>query len=202
VANCSEQIKIIAMEKRMPDWDRVLTTARGRGYFAFEFDGDIIDLITKIRALLDSPTKCLRILEIDGHGTPLSCNGLDLSTVPIWGQQLMTLAPLGCARGWCEPECSIYLSGCNTGLSHIPMDPNTSVAQQLAEAMRFNPATFNHHITVYGSKGYLSGTNMNGDEVTEREYSEGIWPFSTDHPAKKGASDATGSKCWLPYRNW
>jgi hypothetical protein len=214
------EVKIIAIEAPVDPWgsdlfyDRevINATASAKGYTVIDFFQNVDDLVAKIRPLIAAPNKCLHLLEIIGHGCPGRLDGMaeegDLLTiwaesVAYWGRQLMTLAPLGAPRGWCEDDCSIYLSGCNTGLSHIPEDSSKSIAEMLADAMPFSQTSFLHHITVYGSKGYVSGTNMNGDEKTFSSYSSLLPDFGgVDAPAYKGSSDAKGNACWIPYKNW
>lgn len=209
MADCEVELKIIAIagpdhqgSGLTFDRDLIHAGAPARGYQVIDFFQGVAGLMASIRSLLDSPRKCLKILEIVAHGQPLAHNDISSRSVATWGRQLMTLAPLGCAQGWAESECAIYLCGCNTGLSHIPHDGDPSIAQSLAEAIPFSATGFRHHIKVYGSKGYLAGTHMNGDEKTDRTYSEGIWPFDTEHPSRKGGADATGGNCWLSYNNW
>ncbi|SHM65186.1 hypothetical protein SAMN04488057_102488 [Cyclobacterium lianum] len=166
---------------------------------------DLPDLINKINQLLtiDPDHPCLKTLEIYAHGNPVAINDLSRSDVNSWASQLKTLS-------WCD-EASIYLSGCNTGLMRTTRITNPLVtgpiAKLLADALQFNATSFAHRIWVYGSKGYLSGSHVEGSEktvdtFTERELALSIPPWTTTIWEKfPGGSNATGNACWIGFKN-
>lgn len=166
---------------------------------------DLADLINKIDQylIIDPDHPCLKTLEIDAHGSPTSINGMTRTDVTTWATQLKTLP-------WCD-EASIYLAGCNTGLTKSTRITNPAVvgpiAKQLANAMAFNQATFAHKIWVYGSNGYLSGTHVEGNEKTVETFTEYNWAWSfppltkTVWEKQPGGSNATGDACWIGFKN-
>lgn len=163
------------------------------------------DLVDKIRTLqsIDPDHPCLKTLEIDAHANPISINDLSRTDVASWGTALKTLV-------WCD-EASVYLSGCNTGLTRNSASTNPAVigpiAKLLADALAYDPATFAHKIIVYGSNGYLSGTHMEGseetvDSFTEYNFAWAIPPVTkTFWPKFPGGSNASGNAVWIPFKN-
>ena len=158
---------------------------------------NINDLVQQVEALLtiDPDHPCLRSLEIWSHGNPVSINDLSRPGAN-WGQQLMTLK-------WCD-EASIYLTGCNTGLARPRGPANTRgpIASMLADAMPFDPATFFHKITVYGSAGYLRGSHATGGLSTTAEYSTGMLWWKEVWETYPGSRDANGNQVWNSFKNW
>lgn len=166
---------------------------------------NLADLINKINQylIIDPDHPCLKTLEIDAHGSPVSINDMTRTDVSTWTTQLKTLK-------WCD-EASIYLSGCNTGLTRTTRitDPARvgPIAQQLANALLYNQATFPHKIWVYGSNGYLSGTHVEGNEktvdtFTEYEFALSIPPWtSTVWKKYPGGSNSSGGACWIGFKN-
>jgi hypothetical protein len=170
-----------AVDRALPaEWGRVM-------------DYDDLDALISLTAQeldLDPDHPCLRSLEVDAHGSPTGCDAIQAASIAAAGQKLMTLK-------WCD-NGSIYLAGCNTG-NKIPGAGNAkSVAEQLANAMAYNASSFPHHITVYGSNGYLSGTHMQGNEST----SPTTRIDGTDYPGYTDGQQASGSACWREFRNW
>lgn len=166
---------------------------------------DLPDLINKINQylIIDPDHPCLKTLEIDAHGNPTSINDMSRLDVNAWAIQLKTLP-------WCD-EASIYLSGCNTGLTRTTRITNPArvgpIAQQLANAIAFNATTFAHKIWVYGSNGYLSGTHVEGsektiDSFTERNLTWSFPPWTTTVWKKyPGATNSSGNACWVGFKN-
>ncbi|UPW17532.1 hypothetical protein M0C34_14980 [Agarivorans sp. TSD2052] len=166
---------------------------------------NLADLITKINQLLtiDPDHPCLKTLEITAHGNPISINDMSRVDVNTWAAQLKTL-------NWCD-EASIYLSGCNSGLPRTTRLTNPAqvgpIAKQLANALPYNASSFAHKIKVYGSKGYLSGTHVEGNEdivdsFTEYNFSWSLPPWSKTRWTKyPGGTNATGNACWASFKN-
>jgi hypothetical protein len=133
---------------------RVRNRAPGLGYRLIAGYTSLADLLTKIRQLLTDEQACLSILEIDAHGNPGLCNGLTSANVAQFGTDLETL-------NLCD-AVSIFLSGCNTGVTNRNDAMRRSLAQVLsASTPRVDPD--NVQVTVFGSVGYLSGTNAEGN---------------------------------------
>jgi hypothetical protein len=167
------------------------------------------DLVQQVDALLaiDPDKPCLRSLEIWAHANPGLINDLSTGGAPNWGTKLKTLK-------WCD-NGSIYLAGCNTGLSlGAPFPParRVPIAKSLADAMRYDPASFPVHITVYGSAGYLHGCHTIGRTSTERTFTETswhaawtlppIWREKTVWEPYDNSRDATGDQVWNEFYNW
>lgn len=183
---------------------RVVRNTPGSWEIILGYD-DLADLINKINQLLtiDPDHPCLKTLEIDAHGNPTSINDMTRTDVNGWSTQLKTL-------NWCD-EASIYLSGCNTGLTltNRITDPARvgPIAQQLANALQFNASSFAHKIWVYGTNGYFSGSHAEGNESTEDSFTE--WELSWSIPPwtrtvwekYPGATNASGNSCWIGFKN-
>jgi hypothetical protein len=171
------------------------------GFKYIENFKDIDQLVQIIRALIDSdPDKpCLQVLEIHAHANPSVIDSLFIT-----GSKMTALKEAGKAlkrAKWCDSG-SIYLSGCNTGLTEsgvITVPPIGSIAQELAKAMPYDPSKFPTHITVYGSAGYLRNTHFDGKAVIRAT----ITDKSGDQPPFDGARSTSVEKnCWNGFNNW
>ena len=169
--------------------------APGHGLVLGYDDAD--DLVQKVDGLLimDPDHPCLRSLEIWAHANPVTINDLSRPG-SSFGQKLKALK-------WCD-EASIYLTGCNTGLSRSRGPANTRgpIAKMLADSMAFNATSFAHKITVYGSAGYLSGSNATGKLATSTGYSTGWLWWKVVWETYSGSRDASGTRVWNTFKNW
>ena len=145
------------------------------GYEYVEYNG-LDDLLSKMSAVLQARPGPIEILEIDAHGNPSTCNNVTSGNASTFGRRLSRLSGF-------SGNSVVYLSGCNTGLT----DQGVCVSQLLASAAG---------CTVYGSRGYLSGTHAEGNQQ--------VWATVTIdgivYPPYPGAVDATGSACWQAFR--
>jgi hypothetical protein len=170
---------------------------------------NVDELVQQVGLLLtiDPDKPCLRSLEIWAHGNPGLINDLGTGGAANWGAKLKTLK-------WCD-VCTIYLAGCNTGLSLGPPFPaarRVPIAKSLADAMKYDSATFPVHITVYGSAGYLSGCHSIGRTSTQTSFTETswhagwtfppIWREKTVWEPYDGSRDASGDQVWNAFQNW
>jgi len=115
----------------------------------------------------------LQILDFDCHGNPTVFNHTNINTAAQFGR---TLAQ---SPGF-SPNTAIYLDACNTGLTSSYGGP---IAQQVANGAR---------CTVYGTKGYMTGTYAEGNER--------CYASSQGLPAYPGGQDATGRNVWIVFR--
>jgi hypothetical protein len=83
----------------------------------------------------------IETLDLDGHGSPQSFSGMGPSDIEAFGRSLRTVTGF-------SANSIIYLDGCNTGLTDA-----VCISQVLADAVG---------CSVYGSKGYLTGTYAEG----------------------------------------
>lgn len=132
------------------------------GYYVINGFGGAADLRQRIQNLMDNDPAhpALELLEIWAHGNTGKMDGISVNNVAGaagWGAALKGL------NSWAD-NASIYLSGCNTGLTA------SSVAKALAGAMPFDAGQFAHRITVYGAAGYLYGMNACGGTRSECVY--------------------------------
>jgi hypothetical protein len=156
----------------------------------------IADLVNIIRALIaaDPDHPCLSALEIHAHANPGQCDSLWRSNVATEGARLRRAK-------WCD-NGSIYLAGCNTGLtdaSYIEVPNRGSLAKRLATALKYTPGSFENHITVYGSAGFLTGTHFDKSaKIVASPTRDGV-----DVPPYEGARDAAKeADCWNAFPNW
>jgi hypothetical protein len=191
---------------------QVKESALASGYAFIGGYANLQELVDRIRERLAQETwtsggmqlhgGCLEVLELYGHGSPLSCNGLWYDTVPWFAAQLKNTA-------LCD-EVNIYLTGCNTGLTrpYVVQDLSAnppiyrvqqSIAELLAIEMAFQPGVFEHRITVHGTCGYSSGTHVGGDNETFQTLEGGQ---TTACPMYHGARKASGNSCYNSFRNW
>jgi RHS repeat-associated protein len=114
---------------------------------------------------------CIRTLEIHAHANPDIIDGITTQNAADIGAKLKQRVK------WCCP-CTIYLAGCNTGLGDM--------------AQRLSTAT---GCTVYGSRGYLSGTHSEGNENCSKECD-----YEGHHyDAYPGSIDGRGADCWKSF---
>ncbi len=129
------------------------------GYYVINGFTDANDLKTKIQNIIDNDGSypALELLEIWCHGHNGRIDGITTPNTNVYGQALKSIT------SWTD-EASIYLSGCNTGLTP------RSVAKALAAEIKFEAGQFEHKITVYGAAGYLYGFNGCNNTRTECTY--------------------------------
>ncbi len=109
-----------------------------------------------------------------------------------------------------DDNCFIYLSGCNTGAyDHvIEIPPQGPIAQRLANAMLFDSpkrggGIYHHHLIVYGSRGFLSGTHFQGNTATTVDYTDSnghhYHSYDTAQEVKRDHKDPNA--CYFPFKN-
>ncbi|MBV7332819.1 RHS repeat-associated core domain-containing protein [Chloroflexi bacterium TSY] len=145
---------------------------KGYGYFSYQNLDNLLTFLKKMAP--KAGYNCIRTLEIKAHANPYTINGIKGANIRSFAQRLSKEVK------WCCP-CSIYLSGCNTGLKSAP------IAQALANAT---------NCTAYGSVGYLRGTHMEGNEDTDREV---IYQGHKYEPYD-GSKEAKGNDVWKPIK--
>lgn len=127
-----------------------------------------IDHVAKVRAA-GNPVE---VLDIVCHGAPTIFDHTDMSTVNLFGSELSKLPGF-------SSDSVIYLDACNTGLTSTFGGP---IAQSLANAAG---------CTVYGTKGYMTGTFA---EATER-----CFRSTSGLPPYPGGTNAVGRNVWIPF---
>ena len=129
-------------------------------YFVVEYETQDL-LIDQIVGILDGLQQkpSLRRLELHAHGDPSGINGFT-------GRYPSDMARFGRIR-WSD-DSSLYLTGCNTGLTDAtattPGDGAVPVAQIWANALPLVPKQF--RFTVYGTVGYSTGCHALGTTAT------------------------------------
>jgi len=140
-------------------------------YYIIGYD-DLNQLITQIAALLQSETwttgtppvihhhPCLEVLEIRSHSRPAKCGGICEGNIRNFAGEIDSLV-------YCD-ELKIYLSGCNTG----NVDDNFCIAQSLADLIPAARRQKQYRCTVYGTKGYQTGSNAGKNSNVTRDYTD------------------------------
>jgi hypothetical protein len=174
---------------------RVSAAAAGQGYTYVGGWRSLDALFQSIKNTLDTNNfDCIELLEIDAHGSPALCDGVSSNATAAFGALLRTVR-------LCD-EVRIYLSGCNTG---VRIATSESLAQ-LVSRQTPTEAVDNVRVTVYGSVGYLSGTNMEGNATTGRDARVDChyyppYPDVTDGGTRyPGSSDAAGAASYRGFR--
>jgi len=168
-----------------PDWCSPSSSEPGQAdevraageYFVVEYESLalLVDQILGIQNGLKGKP-CLRVLELHAHGSPCTMNGfmaayaddIDLLAKPRWSD-----------------DSSLYLSGCNTGLT----DPQSTdprwgavpIAQVIANAIPRAPKAF--RFTVFGTVGYSHGCHALGTTQTWAVGGVSILGLATYHYA-------------------
>ena len=159
----------------------------------------ITDLWSQIRTICmkNAPdVDCLTVLEIGAHGSPDLIDGISdevgNDNTDDFGKLVKQNKDILC------DEVHIYCSGCNTGIDFGPWD---SIAENICDDIPFDSATFPHHVSVYGTKGYkIQGTsNMMSNE---RVIAEVRGSGRVIHPSYWNGEDANGSNIWNKFDNW
>ena len=114
----------------------------------------------------------LEVLDFDCHGNPTVFNHTNINTALQFGR---TLAQ---STGF-SANTAIYLDACNTGLTSAYGGP---IAQTVPDGAR---------CTVYGTKGYMTGTYAEGNEHCYAS-TGGLPPYT-------GAQDAVGRNVWIAF---
>jgi hypothetical protein len=115
----------------------------------------------------------LEILDFDCHGNPTVFNHTNINTALQFGRTLSQ------STGF-SANTAIYLDACNTGLTSSYGGP---IAQTVADGAR---------CTVYGTKGYMTGTCAEGNEH--------CYASPNGLPPYPGAQDAVGRNVWIAFR--
>ena len=169
---------------------------------------DVANLVAQVAALIQADPRhpCLRTLEINAHGYPLSIDGLYSFADLEDDTELLKSLP------WCD-VAHFYLAGCNTGLAKAREVPPWSgpIAKDVAEKMGYDAGSFAVHLTVYGTRGYSRGTRLGGGiscsaTHTEYQFTPGLtWPWNwvTAVPSEtyEGAADASGDQTWVSFKH-
>jgi hypothetical protein len=170
--------------------------------YAFIEYTSIDDLVAQINALL-TKNDVLKTLEVHAHGSPQTCGGIIADSLDSQGQALMTIR-------W-DDNANFYLAGCNTGLTNSKAQVTESIAKRLSTAMKFDSkvtnlagAPFHHHVTIWGTKGYMltfggvGGVHLELSSNTTKKVDKD----DPSAPSYDGAEDASGKDCWIPNNNW
>jgi len=162
---------------------------------------EVDDLVTQVGAILTAKKDCLGMLEVDAHANPRLCNQLTVSNADAWGQELMKIV-------WCD-NAFLYLGGCNTGDFCLGPGWNNrtpkeigSIARVLADAMPYSSSSFPIHLTVFGARGFITGTHITGTEECHQTCVTGHLWWKQYHGRYGNAIDATGAAVWEPFKNW
>jgi len=144
-------------------------------YYILGYD-DLNDLINQIVKLLNTQTwksgtppvtyhhPCLEVLEITSHANPARCGGICEDNISQFAAQMDSLT-------YCD-ELSIYLSGCNTGCRDPDSPGDPGIAEALAELLPSAKKHKQHRITVFGTKGYQTGSNAGKNSGVTRDEDE------------------------------
>jgi hypothetical protein len=185
-------------ERRRKEKSAENAAKRQASLFALKRFNGVDDLVARIERLMKSQPNipCLRSLEIRAHGNPVDIDDFQVNDAGAWGTKLRTLT-------WCD-QASVYLSGCNTGLSRRPgLTPSGPIAKELRDSMRFTPGSFEVRLTVYGTAGYKYGSHAEGNTRVTREVTSSFLFWSTVRSeAFPGSRDASGAKAWIAFKNW
>jgi hypothetical protein len=111
-------------------------------------------------------------LDFDCHGSPTEFGYTVLNSALRFGRSLSE------STGF-SGNTVIYLSACNTGLTS---DYGGPISQLVADGAG---------CTVYGTKGYMTGTYAEGNEQS--------YATLPQLPPYPGAQDATGRDVWVPF---
>jgi hypothetical protein len=186
---------------------RITKTIVQNGYQVVNGYADLADLFGQIRALLkathwkvggmDVHGACLQLLEVDAHGAPSICDALSRGHVAQFVTELKK-------TNLCD-KLDIYLSGCNTAVNNAN---GPSIAQTLSAAGPTR-ATDNVDLTVWGTVGYFSGTNAEGNGKCSKECATGTgkknhyhspYPASADGRFPGSRSENDAKKCFAGFR--
>jgi hypothetical protein len=152
-------------------------------YYFVEYVG-VNDLMAQITALLDSQTwtagvppvlhtrPCLEVLELCSHGSEQRCGGV------CQGNLADVAAAIEGLR-YCD-SLSIYLGGCHTGL-------RGGIAEELARLIPSPARARQYRCTVYGARGYLTGTYAGKDSRVTEDYTDTKGVLFPAHPGSANA---------------
>jgi hypothetical protein len=131
---------------------------------------DQMDHILQIRGV--AAGESIEVIDCDCHGNPVIFDHTPINSANAWGKELSR------STGF-SGNTAIYLDACNTGLRSAYGGP---IAQEVANGAG---------CTVYGTKGYMTGTFAEGNE---RCYASpnGLPPYP-------GGQDATGRNVWISF---
>jgi RHS repeat-associated protein len=149
---------------------------------------------TWINTLKDfpGPKTCIRTIEVMGHANPWFIGGfsarIDGTVNPPTPPNIGNWAPKLSAIPWCS-TCSIYLKGCDTGLTwdtsppayaaNLPQQGGPTVMEVISGYV---------HCSVYGTRGYVEAGRAHffGNMAVEKGRSTYV-----------GAVDAEGDASWM-----
>jgi hypothetical protein len=148
--------------------NRIIPWAPRNGwiYVGYSDQGDHIAQIQKVNG------GQLEIVDCDCHGNPTIFDHTPINGAQMWGQMLSQLTGF-------SANTVIYLDACNTGLTSVYGGP---IAQTVANGAR---------CTVYGTKGYMTGTYAEGNEK--------CYASAAGLPPYPGAKDADGRNVWIAF---
>ncbi len=166
---------------------------------------DLNQLISQIELLLQTETwttgnppvvhkhPCLEVLEISSHSNPTKCGGICSGDMANFADEIDSLS-------YCD-ELKIYLSGCNTGNVY----GGYCLAQSLADLIPSAQRMKQYRCTVYGTKGYQTGTNAGKNSKVTKDYtaSDGTVHLRYDHAEDQPPPHTTISMATDPtYRGF
>lgn len=153
---------------------RIVPWARGHGWVYTGYNNES-DHIAQIRRV--SGGAAMQVLDFDCHGNPGVFDHTDSNTALQFGRNLAQLPGF-------SANTAIYLDACNTGL--VSNFVSVPIAQTVADGAR---------CTVYGTKGYMTGTYAEGNEKCYRgeEFNPPLDPYP-------GAQAASGRSVWIAFR--
>jgi hypothetical protein len=159
------------------DRQRLVPWAATHGW-VFTAYNDQSDHVAQIRQAAGGTP--IDVLDFDCHGGPGEFDATFSGTALQFGKSLAQIPGF-------TTSTSIFLDACNTGLTSS--FASVSIAQILADGSR---------CTVYGTKGYMTGTYAEG---TEQCYAgPNLSPPNGPLPAYLGAQTASGRNVWIPYQ--
>ncbi len=170
------------------------TRARNAGYQFINNFADHADLLARVKTILDAdPSHCLKRLEINAHGNPDICDGIEILTESGFVRRYRDLRDQLC------DETHLLLTGCNTGLRPRSGRRN-SLAERIASAIPFDATNFAVRVSVWGLAGYglqgRSAMEQNMEVHHYKSYGSRRWG------AYPGGRDATGGNAWNRFNNW
>jgi hypothetical protein len=156
-----------AERQRVPPW----AATHGLTYTGYNNQADHLVQVGRAGGGLS-----LDALDFDCHGAPTVFNHTFLAGAEAFGRALSQITGF-------SANTAVYLDACNTGLTSAFGGP---IAQAVANGAR---------CTVYGTKGYMTGTFAEGNEecFIGTEFNPALPPYP-------GAQRASGRSVWIAYR--
>jgi hypothetical protein len=153
---------------------RIVAWAPGQGWIYTGYN-DETDHLAQLRR--SGAGAAIQVLDFDCHGNPGVFDHTSSATAKPFGSGLAKLPGV-------TSSTEVYVDACNTGL--VSNFVSVPIAQTLADGTR---------CTVYGTKGYMTGTFAEASEECFRGPN-----LNPALPAYPGAQDAKGRNVWLAFR--